>query len=391
MADNCKGCGAEIYAGQRFCRMCGRPTGDLPDEHAPTQNMPPPDQGPYPGWQGPPRQSPAATAPAQRPETAPVYPAQQPAYYQGGPPYMAQPPMYAPPKSGSKLGWVFAFIGIGVFGTIVFAILLIAARHRPPRYGPQPPPPPSYGGVAGEMPMDETTAVNTPTQTVITKTIPVGPGASLTIQNTNGRIHIESGNGPGIEVKVTKTGATDGMRRRVQIFQQLSGNKLSLRSGGPSNNGVQVAYDIQIPKAMGSVNVTTTNGSIKLDGISGDITTASKNGDIDLNNINGTASAETTNGSISAVFDEFGEGKPTTFKALNGSISLMFKSDVNANLKASTTTGSINVDPAFGVEVKKGFVGATAEGPLGTGGQPLRIDNINGSILIKKAPETSGK
>jgi hypothetical protein len=306
---------------------------------------------------------------------------------------MAQPPMYAPPtRSGSKLGWVFAFIGIGVFGTIVFAILLFAARHRPPNnLGPPPPPPPSFGGIPGEMPMDETNAVNTPGQTVITKMFPIGAGASLSIQNINGRIHIESGNGPGIEVKVTKTGATDSIRRRVPIFQQLSGNKLSLRSGGARNNGIDVAYDIQVPKAMGAVNVTTTNGTIKVDGLSGEITAASTNGSIDLNIINGTASAETTNGSINAVFDEFAAGKATTFKTISGSISLMFKSDVNANLKASTTTGSINVDPEFGIEVKKGFVGATAEGLLGAGGQPLRVDNINGSILIKKAPETSGK
>jgi len=176
----------------------------------------------------------------------------------------------------------------------------------------------------------------------------------------------------------------------VSIFQQLSGNRLSLRSGGSRNSNVDVAYDIQVPKTMGSVNLTTTNGAIKLDGVSGDITAASTNGHIDLNNINGSASAETTNGSISAVFDEFGEGKPATFKTFNGSIRLMFKSDVNANLKARTMTGSINLDPGFGIEVKKGIVGASAEGTLGTGGQPLNVDNANGSISITKAPGTPG-
>jgi hypothetical protein len=305
---------------------------------------------------------------------------------------MPQPPMYAPPvKSGSRLGWVFAFIGIGVFGTIIFAILLFAARHRPrPRdFGPPPPPPPTYGN-PGEIPLDESTAVVTSGETTITKSIPIGPGASLTIQNTNGRIHIESWNGPGIQVRVTKAGANDAMRKRVPIFQQLAGNKLTLRSGGPRNNGVDVTYDLQIPKTMGSVNVSTSNGSIKLDGLNGDITANSMNGSIDLNNINGTASAQTMNGSISAVFDEFGEDKPASFKTMNGSIRLTFKSDVNADLKASSTSGSINVDPEFGIEVKKGIVGATAEGTLGTGGQPLKIDNTNGSISIMKAPGTPG-
>ena len=304
---------------------------------------------------------------------------------------MAQPPMYAPPvRSGSKLGWVFAFIGIGVFGTVVFAILLIAARHRPPRPNFPPPPPPPIAGLPGEGVWDDTGAVVTEGQTVITRTIPIGPGASLTIQNTNGRIHIETANRPDIEVRVTKNGANEGTRRRVSIFQQLSGNRLSLRSGGSRNNNIDVAYDIQVPKTMGIVNVTTTNGSIKLDGLSGDITAASTNGHIELNNVNGTASAETTYGNINAVFDQFGTGKPAIFRTVNGSISLMFKSDVNADLRASTTTGSINLDPGFGIEVRRGFVGATAEGHLGTGGQPLNVDNTNGSISITKAPGTPG-
>jgi hypothetical protein len=305
---------------------------------------------------------------------------------------MQQPPMYAPPvRSGSKLGWVFAFIGIGVFGTIVFAILLFAARHgrRPSNFAPPPPPPPTYGA-QGEMPLDESNAVVTPEETIITKSIAVATGASLTIENTNGRIHIESWNGPGIQVRVTKSGANEAIRRRVPILQQLAGSKLTLRSGGPRNNGVDVTYDLQIPKTMGGVTVNTSNGGIKLDGLSGDITANSTNGSIDLNNINGTASAQTTNGSISAVFDELVQGKPVSFKTMNGSIRLTFKSDVNANLQARSTAGSISVDPEFGIEVKKGIVGASAEGPLGTGGQPLKVDNMNGSISIMKAPGSPG-
>jgi len=411
MADNCKGCGAELSAGQRFCRMCGRPTGELADEQAPTRNMPPaqPIQnvpqaqrsadsipsvppptaqpGPYPGWQGP-GQGSAATAPAQRPDTAPVYPVQQqPGYYQRDPGY---PAYYPPPqKSGSRLGWVFAFVGMGLFAAIIFAVLLFTVRlqkHRPPLVV-TPPPPPSAGN-PGDTAMDESSAVETMTQTVITKTIPLTPGASLSIKNANGRIHVEAWDGPGAQVTVTKLGGSGATRKMVPIYQQFSGNRLSLHAS--ERNNIEVSYDLKVPKQMGSVDVDSTNGSVKLDGLGGDLNVKATNGSVTLSNISGSASVTNMTGSITATFDEASADKPMSFHNVNGSVRLQFKSGVNAQLRAKTVTGSINVDPEWGVEVRKGLVGATADGPLGTGGQPLKVDTVNGTISIMKLSGAAG-
>jgi hypothetical protein len=388
MADNCKGCGAEIFAGQRFCRMCGRATGDLADEHAPTQNMPPPDEGPYPGYQGG-RQGPAATAPAQRPNTAPVYPAQQqPVYYQGGPGYAMYPPQ--PAKGGFKWGWVFAFIGIGLFSAIVFVILLVAARRHQLRT-PFPPPVQSVQTAPGpnETVMDESRALVTSNQTIITQSYPLTSGASLSIKNTNGRIHIESWDGPGLEVKVTKSEGNEVSRRRVPIYQQLSGNRLSLRAG--DTRGVDVAYEVKVPKQMGNVELVSVNGAVKVDSVTGNIDVSSTNGNVDLSSIDGSASVRNTNGSISALFEDVNSGRPMAFSNTNGSIKLLFRSDVNAELRASTKSGSINLDSEWGIDVKKSFpIGASAEGIMGTGGPALKVETMNGSISIMKAPGSPG-
>jgi len=302
--------------------------------------------------------------------------------------------MYPPPpqaRPGFKWGWLFAFIGIGLFGTIVFAVLLVASRvrHRAP-FPSAPPPPSAPAANFGEGALDESTAVVTAGQTVITKSFPLSTGASLSIQNVNGRIHIESWDGPGIQVRITKSNGNDASRRRVPIYQQMSANKLSLRSGDIRGTGVDVAYEVKVPKEMGTLDISSTNGSIKLDGVSGDIKANAVDGSIDLSNIKGTASVKNLNGSITAVFDEVGQGKGMSFNNMNGSIKLLFRSEVNAELKASTTTGSINVDPEWGIEVKKGFVGARAEGSIGAGGQPLKVETLNGSISIMKAPGVAG-
>jgi hypothetical protein len=352
--------------------------------------MPPPDQAPYPGWQGPPRQGPAATAPAQRPDTVPVYPAQQPGYYQAGPP--AYPAYYPPPpaKSGFKGGWIIAFIGIAVFGSIVLAILIFTARmHRrlPPIAAP---PHVEVNPGPGESVMDETAAVVTPTQTQITKTFPLAAGASLSIKNTNGRIHVESWDGPGAQVTVTKVGGSEASRRRIPIYQQVSASNLSLHTGEARINNIDVSYEVKVPRRMGNMEIASNNGNIRLDGLSGDIDASSSNGNIDLNNINGSASAKNMNGSIAAVFDEVSSGKPMTFSNMNGAIRLQFRSDINANLSARTTTGSISLDSDWPIDVKKGLIGARADGPIGTGGQPLKVETMNGSISITKAPGSAG-
>jgi len=124
--------------------------------------------------------------------------------------------------------------------------------------------------------------------------------------------------------------------------------------------------------------------------VSGDINVNSMDGSIDLSNVAGSATAKNMNGSIAAIFDTVTSEKPMSFTNMNGSIKLVFRSDVNANLQANTTTGSINLDPQWGIEVKKGLIGAHADGLMGTGGQPLKVETMNGSISITKAPGTAG-
>src|ERR1044071_7815189 len=94
MAEPCKTCGSELFAGQRFCRACGNPTDTLETSEAPTQQMPPatgeaptqrmPEMSDDWGARGS-----AHTAPQSRPNTNPVN--RPPAAYQAPNPYQAPP------------------------------------------------------------------------------------------------------------------------------------------------------------------------------------------------------------------------------------------------------------------------------------------------------------
>src|SRR5947207_8325264 len=118
MAEQCRNCGAELFEGQRFCRACGAPSDPLSQEQAPTQMMPPQPGG----WNA---RGAANTAPSNSQNTSPVYAPQS--YQPSVPPMYPQTiPPYVPPKKRTPVGWMLAFIGMGMFVAVVVAVMLIA-------------------------------------------------------------------------------------------------------------------------------------------------------------------------------------------------------------------------------------------------------------------------
>jgi hypothetical protein len=68
---------------------------------------------------------------------------------------------------------------------------------------------------------------------------------------------------------------------------------------------------------------------------------------------------------------------------VNGSLVLVVPAGANAQVKANTLHGAITND--FGLTVNDGpYVGHDLTGQIGTGGPHIRLNNVNGSISIKR-------
>ena len=374
MAGNCRNCGLKLFEAQRFCRSCGAPTEQLFDEQAPTRMMPPQPEG----WG---TRSGASTAPTSRPETNPVYdptlgyqPTVPPMYPQTVPPY-------TPPRSRSRLGWVLAFIGIGLFAAVVFAVMFMARMGRRFVNDTQ-----SRSGQVvaqqGETAFSDPGAdvVTSGNETTLTRSFPLTDGARFSIKNINGSIVVGAWDEPRAEVKVIRRGPDRG----AQVFFTSGQNNVALRTGVPRNGGNQdIRYEVKLPREMGRVELTSVNGSIKLAGVTGQVVLESTNGNIELTNVVGLSKVQTTNGKIIAILEEATEG-PMEFVAVNGKIDLTLTSDFDANLEASTVHGGIDIDDQFGIPVEKQIVGQRARGQIGSGGPPLKITTVNGGIKLSK-------
>ncbi len=375
MAEHCRACGLELFTAQRFCRSCGAPTEQLSEEQVPTRMMPSPPEG----WGA---RSAASTGPTSRPETSPVY--DPPVGYQPTvpPAYPAMVPPYAPPPRRSPVGWILAFIGMGLFVFVVIVVMFAArfGRNRIDTGGPTS----AATARQGERALDEgsaDTVVTLGSETTFTKTFTLDDDARVSLRNVNGSITVTAWDQPTAAVSVIKRGGSSD--RSPQVFFTNGGGNLAIRTAqGRANQDVR--FEVKLPRELGRVELSSVNGVIRISDINAEILTDSTNGAIELTNVVGASKVHTTNGYIKAGLLQASD-RSMEFESTNGSIDLTVPPGFEADLDASTIHGSINIDETLGVQVEKGIVGQRAKGEIGRGGERLRLATTNGNVKLTTA------
>ena len=255
------------------------------------------------------------------------------------------------------------------------------------------------------------------------------PGSTiqnLSLENRNGRIHLEAWDRAEIQLKVTKRvkgwGLDDaeGILKEIKVEQVHEEGTLTIRTVRPNHwrgwgRSASVRYEIKLPRRMnvettssngrvyasgiegkqrystnnggiqvqgskGSLKAETVNGAIEIDGASGVLEAQTKNGSIRIQDIRGRLQAKTTNGRVRASFSTPPDGE-VALNTKNGSVRLTLPPQTHANVVARTVVGSIATDFPL---VVQGEIGKRLEGKLGEGGLPITISTVNGSIRISK-------
>ena len=124
MAEHCKDCGLELFTAQRFCRSCGAPTEQLSEEQVPTRMMPPPPGGlGRAQW----RQHRADLETRDQPGLRSPGWLSADACRRRTPRRFLRMPL---PSKRSPVGWILAFIGMGLFVLVVVAVMMMARFGR---------------------------------------------------------------------------------------------------------------------------------------------------------------------------------------------------------------------------------------------------------------------
>lgn len=227
-------------------------------------------------------------------------------------------------------------------------------------------------------------------------------GQRLEIKGVNGAIRAERASGNQVEVTAVKRRGEHGRVEEVRIERLEHDEGLTFCAVYPSgrrgrtnrctpgdewstnveNNDVRVEWVVRVPRGVHFLGATV-NGAVSARDLPADASVSSVNGAVTVSAA-GVVEARTVNGDVDATTGRADPGRNLEFATVNGDIVLRVPSDFRARVNASLLNGRIDSD--FPLEIERGrYVGASAEGQIGRGGQRLKMETVNGNLQIRRS------
>ncbi|MBV9181496.1 MAG: DUF4097 family beta strand repeat protein [Acidobacteria bacterium] len=228
------------------------------------------------------------------------------------------------------------------------------------------------------------------------RTYPLTANGTIKLENINGAAHITAWDQNEVKLDAIKRAFDAEELKTVEIEINDRPDFLSIRTQyhneqtvyRPDHHGAMVAaveYTLSVPRNAHLDGITVINGALDVSGSTGEVRASCINGKLAARGLSGSVKLSTVNGLLEASFDHV-ENSPLELSSVNGRVRLTLPSDANARIDASTVHGSIQND--FGLQAdNRGFVGHWLRGELGSGGNPIRVHNVNGPIKIEHAKD----
>jgi DUF4097 and DUF4098 domain-containing protein YvlB len=224
-------------------------------------------------------------------------------------------------------------------------------------------------------------------------------GDRLEISNINGNVDVTPAAGRTAEVTVTKT-VKKGDGSMVKAIMEEGGSGMRVCTvylyndpnrrtcngdnnhdgHGRDNAEVEMHYIVHVP-AGARLNVDDVNGNVTVTGAGDDSKIETVNGDVTFDG-GGALSLQTVNGKVVGTFSRGVWEGSMSVETVNGSVNLTFPADFSAELSGETVNGSVRSD--FPITIDKGWGPKSFKGRIGAGGHILKIETVNGEIVLKK-------
>jgi hypothetical protein len=224
------------------------------------------------------------------------------------------------------------------------------------------------------------------------QTYPLNADGRISLSNINGSITIEAWDRNEVHVEAVKRADSKESMDMIQIDIESTRDQLSIEADFKSrknpnvldrvrNRKMEVEFRLQVPRTAVLNEIESVNGSITISNFVNLIKVSSVNGSVLAANLRGTAKLSTVNGEVRANFDRLDIGSSIELETVNGRVNVEVPSDINATIKADSLNGAI--ENGFGLPVRKGkYVGRDLHGRIGNGEVPLRLNSVNGPLVI---------
>ncbi|MGE5357603.1 MAG: DUF4097 family beta strand repeat-containing protein [Bacteroidales bacterium] len=215
----------------------------------------------------------------------------------------------------------------------------------------------------------------------------VPPGGVLTVNaKPNGSIAITGWDSRDVRIraKVTAQADSEEQAQALALGVRVNAGGDAIGAGGPKPADGQswaVSYEVSVPFDQ-PLSLVSVNGSLRLTGIRAAVGFETVNGSVTVEKAGGKIEGRTQNGSIKLALDgERWMGEGLDLKTQNGSIAVSAPERFAAHLEASTVNGRVGVDlPMTVSEQSRRHLVADLNG----GGTPVRLETMNGSIVVSK-------
>ena len=156
--------------------------------------------------------------------------------------------------------------------------------------------------------------------------------------------------------------------------------------GGNNTTGLNSGFDVQMHYVVrvptgAKLAVDDVNGNVTVTGGDADSKIETMNGDVIFDGV-GASSLQTVNGKIVATFSGATWQGTMSVQTVNGSVELTFPADLSADVSGETVSGNIN--SSFPITIDQGFGPKSFKGRIGAGGRKLKIETVNGGIVLRK-------
>jgi len=222
---------------------------------------------------------------------------------------------------------------------------------------------------------------------------PLTATGRVNIANINGDVHINVWDQNSVKVEAIKRAYSRERLSEVTVDVQSAADILTIKTRYPEDRNysgrnredswASVEYTVTLPRHAQLDGAELVNGSLDVEGVQGSVRASLVNGNVKASDLGGEVKLSTVNGGIEANVAALATTKGVQMSSVNGSIVLIVPPGINADVKASTLHGAITND--LGLQVDDGqFIGHSLSGQIGSGGARIRLNNVNGSISIKR-------
>ena len=234
------------------------------------------------------------------------------------------------------------------------------------------------------------------------RTYTVQAGGRFELINVNGRITAEptDGNDVLVEGKRTAKARTDEgakeMLSKLEIREEIGGSTVRVEARPPRMRGWghEIEWTVKVPKGL-TVDLRTTNGGVRLNGLSGEIHAKTTNGGVKGTNlVIDSLEASVVNGGVEI---ELGSPLDATdaveITTVNGGVTLSLPAESKATIAARAVNGGVRASDELKIEKEEAANEHEARrrlnGTMNGGGARVNISTTNGGVRINQIGNTT--